>query len=307
LTAPAPNDPIDRLIAAIAYKQQGNIARRQLIELGLDDNAIKYRLRTGRLYRVYPGVYAVGRPPSAPAEKASAAVLACGEGAGLSGLSAGALWGVWPHWPATPEVIVPRDRRPRGISTHRVVLLNTDLRHHLGIRVTSPPRMLLDCAPSLTDGQLKRLVNNARINKWTRITDDQIADIVARNPRHKGAKLLRWFIEEDAGHTSESPLEDILYPWCDRYGLQRPLTQILLGGFRVDALYADEKVILELDGWKVHRGRESFESDRDRDATLLAAGFVVIRTTWRRLEEQPEREAQRLKKILADRRRALAA
>ncbi len=57
-------------IAAVAAKQWGNITRRQLHELGLDDSAIAYRVRIGRLYRVFRGVYSVGHPPTTPHQRA---------------------------------------------------------------------------------------------------------------------------------------------------------------------------------------------------------------------------------------------
>ena len=48
---------IDKEIAHIAAGQQGNIHRCQLLALGLDDAAIHWRVKSGRLYRVYRGVY----------------------------------------------------------------------------------------------------------------------------------------------------------------------------------------------------------------------------------------------------------
>jgi hypothetical protein len=48
--------------------------------------------------------------------------------------------------------------------------------------------------------------------------------------------------------------------------------------------------------------RSSFESDRDRDADTLAAGFATVRLTWTRLRRAPGREAARLGRILARRR-----
>ncbi|MBV9802666.1 MAG: type IV toxin-antitoxin system AbiEi family antitoxin domain-containing protein, partial [Solirubrobacterales bacterium] len=77
----------------MAAKQAGNITRRQLLGLGVDDDAIRYRVKIGRLYRVFRGVYSVGRRPITVQEWASAAVLACGPGAALSHASAMVLWG----------------------------------------------------------------------------------------------------------------------------------------------------------------------------------------------------------------------
>jgi very-short-patch-repair endonuclease len=191
-----------------------------------------------------------------------------------------------------------------GIRTHQLVLPPSDIRARLGIRVTSPARTALDCAPALDHFDLRRLVNNLRVREPSRLSDREIADIVERNPRHPGAKRLAWFIDQGV---SESELEDLLFPWCDAYDVPRPQTQVEFKGFRLDAVYLDEKLVLELDGWESHRGREAFESDRDRDATLAEYGFIVIRITWWRFEHDPAREARRLLRILAQRRGLLAA
>jgi very-short-patch-repair endonuclease len=73
-------------------------------------------------------------------------------------------------------------------------------------------------------------------------------------------------------------------------------------GYEVDALFRPERLIVELDGWDFHGTREAFESDRDRDAETLAAGFETVRITWERLKSDPEREAARLHAILVARR-----
>jgi len=44
----------------LAERQHGVVSRRQLLSIGLGNDAVSYRLRTGRLHRIYPGVYAVG-------------------------------------------------------------------------------------------------------------------------------------------------------------------------------------------------------------------------------------------------------
>jgi very-short-patch-repair endonuclease len=64
-------------------------------------------------------------------------------------------------------------------------------------------------------------------------------------------------------------------------------------------------VIVELDSWKHHQTRTSFRNDRRRDGLTLSWGYVTIRITWERLEDEPEREAEQLKAILDQRRRFL--
>ena len=47
--------------------------------------------------------------------------------------------------------------------------------------------------------------------------------------------------------------------------------------------------------------QNAFEEDRERDATLLNAGFPVLRITWHRLNHQEQSEATRLQAILDQR------
>src|SRR5436190_7391872 len=184
------NLDIDKEIAHIAAGQQGNIHRCQLLALGLDDAAIHWRVKSGRLYRVYRGVYAVGRPPTTPVEKAAAAVLACGDRSALGFGSALTLWGVWKLWDQPFEVVVAGDRRPPGIRTHRMAgLLRRDITVEQGIRVTSPALALLHSAPRMRPKSLTRAVNDLRRAKL--LTAADLADVVARFPVHPGAPLLR--------------------------------------------------------------------------------------------------------------------
>src|SRR5437588_12769052 len=50
----------DQRIAAIAGRQRGRVARRQLLAAGLTDPAIRRRIASGRLIRRRAGVYGVG-------------------------------------------------------------------------------------------------------------------------------------------------------------------------------------------------------------------------------------------------------
>ena len=289
----------DLEIARVAERQHGNATRRQLCALGLSPNAISHRVKIGRLHRVHRGVYSVGRPPRTAPERASAAVLACGPGAALSHRSALALWGLT-NWPSTMTVTARRNRRLPGLDVHTSErLLRRDFRRENGIRVTSPARTLLDCAPLLGQKALARAVNEALRRKLARRSD--LADVVKRFPHHRGARRLAGFVDAKGGPT-RSGWEDDFPAFCRRFGLPEPVMAAHVAGWEVDALFPDEKVIVELDGWDFHRSRESFESDRERDATTLAAGHVTVRATWERIYERAAREAARLHTILDQRR-----
>ncbi len=284
-------------MALKAGGQYGNVTHAQLAECGLTAPAILVRVRGGRLFRVHPGVYGVGHPPRLPLERAAAAVLACGPGAALSHLGALALWGYSRQWPAEFDVILTAgDRRPRGIVTHRYRgLLRRDMTVQRGIRVASPARTVLDCAQLLDAGPRRRMINDALHGPF--LTQRQLADVRARFPLHPAGKLLDPFLEPGTNPT-RSPFEDDFVVFCERHGLPRPLVNVNIAGHIVDAVFEPQKLIVELDSWEFHRDRGAFETDRERDADSLSAGYRTLRATWERLHARGDAEAARLHRIL---------
>ena len=66
---------------------------------------------------------------------------------------------------------------------------------------------------------------------------------------------------------------------------RRPQTNVLIEGKEVDFVWPDRRLVIELDSWEYHRTRAKFESDRRSDRRLIAAGWRVIRVTWRDLDD----------------------
>lgn len=280
-------------IARIADRQYGHVTRQQLLDLGVPSSTMAHWVTNRRLIAVHAGVYAVGHRQSTALAIAAAAVLACGERAVLSHDSAAALWGVR-RWPRIPEVTTAMHRRRPGIRSHRSsTLASREVRRHRNIRVTSPARTIVDIQGRLTDAQLIRAINDMRIAKHMRASE--LHRLLEASPR--AAAL----IDPEQAPT-RSPLEDSFLVFCQKYGLPRPIVNTTLFGHEVDALFPAEKVIVELDGWGFHRGRKSFEEDRERDAIAAAHGYVVVRLTDARLNAQPQTEAARLHQTLALRR-----
>ncbi|MEA2134291.1 MAG: hypothetical protein QOC68_2200 [Solirubrobacteraceae bacterium] len=265
--------PPDAALARLAAPQHGVVTRAQLLTAGVDAKAIGYRLKVGRLHELHRGVYAVGHRPPSPHARAMAAVLACGPGAALSHRSAAALWAITPPWRGPEDVTAPGRRRHPGIHTHRSSTLTPDdITVHYGIVVTTPARTLKDLARVLPDHSLTRAANEARI----------------RN------------LVSDHGHDTgptRSHLEDLFLRFIDEHDLPRPEVNQQAAGYEVDMLWRDRRLIVELDSRTFHR--HTFEQDRERDAHLLSEGFAVLRVTKRRLKQDPEREARRLRTLLS--------
>jgi very-short-patch-repair endonuclease len=151
-------------------------------------------------------------------------------------------------------------------------------------------------AQDMPEAAFKRRVNEARRAEILTVGD--LADVTDRFPRHPGTKLLRPLLEVKGGPT-RSEWEDAFPAWCRRHRLPSPVMSAVVAGYEVDALFPHEKVIVELDSWEYHKDRTSFESDRERDAATLAAGYVTVRITWGRMTAA---EAARLQAILDSRR-----
>jgi hypothetical protein len=295
-------ESIDRRINALAHRQRGYVQRAQLLALGLGPEAIRYRVRIGRLIPVYAGVYAVGHVPALPQDRAYGALIACGDGAVLGHGTAAVVWGIYRRWEEPFEVTARTARRRDGIIIHRAALTPADVTHQVGLAVTSPARTLLDMSPRLSDMQLRRAVNSLRLDHYLVLED--LADVTRRFPRHPGARRLTQFADSRRGAT-RSELEDKFVDLCVRHGLPEPLLNVpLVPGREADAFFAVERLIVEIDGYGVHSGRVSFEDDRDKDAEMLAVGLPTVRVTEERIDNDPAREAARLHRILERLRRA---
>jgi very-short-patch-repair endonuclease len=69
--------------------------------------------------------------------------------------------------------------------------------------------------------------------------------------------------------------------------------------YEVDCYFPTHHLVVETDGWDTHRTRQAFEDDRAKDAALTAAGYRVVRFTWRQLRYDPQTVADRLHAIMS--------
>lgn len=279
---------VEREIAALAGRQHGLVARRQLKELDLEKGAIDHRVKVGRLHVVERGVYAVGHRVLSQRGHWMAAVLAGGEGARLSHRAAAALWGVRQSTRVKTEITVAHSLRVRpGIHPHRAKLRPDEVTVVDGIPVTTVPRTLFDLAAVLPKHRVERAVHEAEVQ---RLTDPlSLRDLLDRYPRRRGTAAMREILEAMTlgVNKTRSELEDRFLPLIARTGLPRPATNVEIEDEEVDCVWKKQRLIVELDSRGVHGTMRNFESDRLRDRRLQAAGYRVIRITWRQLHDDP--------------------
>jgi len=291
------------VIAELAERQQGRVARWQLRELGIGPDAINRRIRAGRLRRTPArGVYAVGHRIASRKATWMEAVLEAGPGAVLSHRAAAAHWGFLRS--GRVEVTVPRALRTRrGIVRHHAVLHPDEVTVLDGIPVTTVARTLLDVAAGLQRRDLERAIHEA---EYLRLYDDrELAALIDRHPRRPGVPKLRAIRAERNAHrhVSRRELEHRFLALVAEQGLPRPEVNVHLelDGelIEVDCLWRKQRLIVELDGWAAHGTRRAYERDRERDRRLVRAGWRVVRVTPTQLERQAEALARDCRALLA--------
>ncbi|MFL5845866.1 MAG: type IV toxin-antitoxin system AbiEi family antitoxin domain-containing protein [Solirubrobacteraceae bacterium] len=276
----------DEVIAELASGQAGIVARRQLAAAGLTRNEIDDRLASGHLRRVHRGVYAAGHAAFAPRSSLFAACLAFGPGAAVARDAAAAEHDLRRNRRAGVDVIVPRHARPRrGVRVHRGTLTAADVVIVDGLPVTSWARTILDLAAGAATRDVTRLLERAE--KIGVYDGRALDDLVLRSNGHRGCGVLRRAILEiDPRHAfTRSGWERDVLPILDDLGLPRPAVNHQLGPYEFDLHFEREGVVVELDSWEHHSDRDAFEADRARDRWLAARGLVVLRFTWRQVQD----------------------
>jgi very-short-patch-repair endonuclease len=294
---------VERRVADLAARQQGVIHRDQLLRLGVQRSRIARWRAAGRLHPLLPRVFAVGHPTLPVGGREMAALLWRGPHSALSHGSAAWALGFGPVPPIVDvsSAVGGTASRP-GVRTHRLLRLDpVDVDHRRGLRITAGPRTLIDLADTESATELGRLVAEARYRRL--VTDDQLRDAARRHPNRLGTSVLLSILDtEKEPAFTRSKAERELRRILKRAGLAFPRTNVRLGGYEVDAFWPDARLVVEVDGYEAHRGRQAFERDRRKAASLETAGYRVLRVSWRQLQDTPESVAAVVAAALASRR-----
>jgi very-short-patch-repair endonuclease len=261
------------------------ISRAQLLALGYTRHAIHHRVADGRLYPMFRGVYAVGRPEVTQYGWWMGAVLACGPGAVLSLWSAAALWGIRPAAAGPIHVSTPRDRRHAGIVLHRRRLQACDTSHRHGIPVTSPICTLIDIVTGLSRDESEATINEA--DRLDLVDPETLRQALTPQPGRPGVARLRETLDRRTFTMTDSELERRFLPIASRAGLPLPRTQAIVNGFKVDFYWADLELVVETDGLRYHRTPAQQARGHTRDQTHAAAGLTPLRFTRAQVRYEP--------------------
>jgi very-short-patch-repair endonuclease len=195
-----------------------------------------------------------------------AAILACGDTATLSHRSAAALWRLLPHAPGPVHVSIPsgsgREKR-EGVRIHRRQGFSAALTTRQdGIPLTTPAQTVADIRREVSAAEFRRAIRQA--------------EVLGLRTGSEGST-----------ERTRSELEHLFLRLCERGGLPRPQVNVRIGPCTVDFLWPPQRLVVETDGYRFHRGRAAFEIDHERDLELRAMGYEVLRFTYRQVVGKP--------------------
>jgi predicted transcriptional regulator of viral defense system len=292
----------ERAIQELAARQHGVISLSQLKLLGLGSSGVRRRAAAGKLQRLHRGVYAIGLAPRSVEATYMAAVLACGPTAVLFHRSAADHLGLRPCSRRAVDVTAPgrAGKERSGIDVHRATGLDErDVQTVRGIPCTTVARTLLDLATTIDITALERAIEQA---EKLRIFDlAAVVDVTTRARDRRRAAALRTALAAYAPEPAftRSELEKRFLALCRAAGVPLPRTNNTANGDEIDFTWPDRRLMVETDSLRHHGTRAAFERDRRRDQQLTAAGWRVVRFTWRQVEDTPAEVAATLRALLA--------
>ena len=285
-------------MSQLAERQFGRVSWRQLQRIGVGRATICRWIADGYLHRVLPGVYAVGHVAPSTEADLVAAVLYAGPGAMLSHATAAWWHGLLEHRPVTLDISTPR--RCRSLEQVRVherrPLTRTWLKQ---LPVTNVTDTLLDFAAVANFDDVRRVLAEA---DYRRLLDRQALG-AALGPGRKGSRTLRLALRRHMPQLAltRSGLEQRFLLRCEAADIPLPEVNVIVAGIRVDALWREQRIVVELDGAGNHGTPAQIRRDRRNELKLRAAGFDTVRYTWDQVEHQWDRVEEDLLAELANR------
>ena len=285
-------------LADLAERQWGIVSHAQLVEIGIGRTVIARWTADKRLHQVHPRVYALGHLALGIESRLAAALFYAGPGAALSHATGGSWLGLVKAVPQRIHVVAPRRCLSLpGVRVHHRI--GRERIFHKRLPVTAPAQTLLDIAGIVRFTQLRRAVAEAEYLRL--VTLDEVAAMLGRGRHGSGALRAALECHRPELARTKSLLEEKFLLLCERHSLTPPDVNVSVAGWLVDAVWFEQRVVVELDGHAAHNTPTAMEEDRRRDLDLRAAGFIVLRYTWQQVTHEPELVVADLRRLIPSR------
>ena len=282
-------------VIRLAERQWGVVSRAQLLDAGLSKSAIGRWTDAGRLHRIHPGVYAVGHRALRTEGRLAAALFYAGPGAALSHATALWWWALKRGQPRTIHISAPgRTFSIATVHVHHPHIVERVFRDRLP--VTPVARTLMDHATTASLDEVRRTLSEA---DYRGLLD--VRELERRSGKGRaGSATMRMALQRHQPRFAHarSDLEIPLIRFCEHYGFPMPNINVIVAGCEVDAVWEENRVVVEVDGGPAHSGPDRMEKDRHWDLVLRARGYTILRYTWRQLTERTDEVAADLARAL---------
>jgi very-short-patch-repair endonuclease len=267
-----------------AAAEGGVLTASELRTCGLSEPAIRAAVRHGLLTRWGRGVYVVGSTTNELTE--ARAALKAVPGGTLGFQAAAQLARVGPIAAPPLSVIVPPQRgaRPPGVRIHRIELTRRDVMRRDGLRVTTPDVTIVHLARVLGELPFERVVQETFAKRLTDVR--QLERALERHRGGRGTARLRRMLELGIDDL-RSKAERSLRHWVRAAGLHGATFNAEVGPWRVDALWPDAHLAVEVDGYAAHSSPWAHDRDHRKEQWLRAAGFDLRRFTALQAIDEP--------------------
>ncbi|MEH3154693.1 MAG: type IV toxin-antitoxin system AbiEi family antitoxin domain-containing protein [Gordonia paraffinivorans] len=271
-------------LRTILSANDGVITLAQAASVGLDRSAVRRRVSSGEWRHVGRGVYFAADRRLTDRARTRIKRADIGDRAVVSGASAAWWFRMLDRAPKPVTVCVPRGRH--GAAREGVLVIHRDLDpvdvvSVDGLVVVSRPLAAIEAAVTHGAGVL----DNALLRHL--VTLDDVAAAHDRYPSRRGSPRAAAIIEACAGG-ARSHAERIAHRLLDGASITGWTANDEASGYAGDLLFADARLIVEIDGFAFHSAADDFQRDRTRQNALVAAGWTVLRFTWADLTERPD-------------------
>ena len=295
----------------LASRQYGLLERSQVLALIPSEAFIDNQLRQRRWRRRFPDVYVIVGAPWSHEQDILAALLAAGSAAVASHRSALWLWGLGPRKPEVVEITVPRTQSIHlpGVIVRRS--LDVHLASHSlvrGLRVTNALRTLVDAGAALPREVVESRARDAvgrKLVTWPALAAE--VERLAERGR-SGVGVMRAILDSFnvTNQFTPSELEVRARKLFSQIGLPTPQCEVVWGKegeWRLDFVWPDLQLCIEVDGWSVHASEAARRRDHRKQNRVTIDGNWVLRYDWFDIVKDRRRTANEVAEAFARRRR----
>lgn len=278
------------------------ITAAQLRNAAVPRHHVRWLVSSGMWQRTARGLYYAASDEPPWISRAWTASLAAGDGSIIAGTSAARLHGLLPDDAAVIQVLVPADQH-RATGYAGAVVTRSRLRRRSqtidGLRCTTVPETIIDCAGVLDVKDLEALIGRAY---QRRLCNKQALASALAGRRFVDQRTMLHAAAEDAAGGIHSPLELRYARHVERpHGLPQAGRQVRIGEELewADVQYDEFSVIVELDGTAFHENARF--RDRRRDNRNSRSGHIVLRYGWAEVIDDPCGVAREVAAVLHSR------